>query len=145
MASLLPDSGFSDVDRTTDPGYYVGHVDRLRHQWGNVKQRSFDLLELSNGDQVLDVGCGTGEDVWALAALVGNAGSAVGVDKSQLMIAEARRRSAGLALPVDFRLGDIYALDFADNTFAGCRAERVFTHLEDVGRALAELCRVTRR
>jgi SAM-dependent methyltransferase len=60
------------------------------------------------------------------------------------MITEARQRAGGLKLPVEFRLGDVYHLDLADHTFDGCRAERLFVHLERPDAALAEMCRVTR-
>ena len=43
-----------------------------------------------------------------------------------------------------FRVGDIHKLDLADNTFDGCRADRVFMHLHDRQQALSEMIRVTR-
>ena len=60
------------------------------------------------------------------------------------MIAEAQRRAEGCGLPVEYRIGDAGRLDFTDNEFDGCRAERVFQHLPDPAQALAELVRVTR-
>jgi ubiquinone/menaquinone biosynthesis C-methylase UbiE len=47
------------------------------------------------------------------------------------MIVEARKRAEGLNLPVEYQAGDAHHLDFADNTFGGCRAERVFMHVEN--------------
>ena len=38
--------------------------------WLGYKARSFELLVLTEGDHVLDVGCGVGEDVRAIAGLV---------------------------------------------------------------------------
>ena len=76
-----------------------------------------ELLAPQPGDHLLDAGCGAGADVFALAALVGPTGQVVGVDRSAVMVAQARERAAGSGLPVDFRVGDITALDFPDNTF----------------------------
>jgi ubiquinone/menaquinone biosynthesis C-methylase UbiE len=104
-----------------------------------------DLCELSPDDQVLDVGCGAGDDVQAMARLVAPIGRVVGLDSSQTMVEEARRRSEGLGLPIDFISGDAHMLDFGDGTFSCARADRVFQHLEDPKRALAELVRVTKR
>jgi ubiquinone/menaquinone biosynthesis C-methylase UbiE len=51
------------------------------------------VLEPRAGQNVADIGCGTGEDVRALAAKVGLSGLAVGVDISSTMIATAQGRS----------------------------------------------------
>jgi SAM-dependent methyltransferase len=91
---------------------------------------------------VLDVGCGAGDDLGSLAELVGPTGRVVGVDNSETMLREARERTQGL--PVECHIGDAHHLDFAPDTFDGCRAERVFQHLENPLQAFAELVRVAR-
>jgi ubiquinone/menaquinone biosynthesis C-methylase UbiE len=136
--------GFADVDRNADPQFYLRALDRRAGRGYEIRQQTYALLDVREGQQLLDIGCGTGEAVRELARRVGNAGRVVGVDKSETMIGEARRRVEGTDLPCEYRLGDVYQLDFADNTFDGCRAERVFPHLDDPLRALAEMCRVTR-
>jgi ubiquinone/menaquinone biosynthesis C-methylase UbiE len=82
--------------------------------------------------------------VQALARRVGTAGRVVGIDRSEVMIAEARTRALGLNLPVAFGVGDAQRLEFATDTFDGCRAERVFVHLNDPAGALVEMVRVAR-
>jgi SAM-dependent methyltransferase len=76
--------------------------------------------------------------------MVGRAGRVVGVDKSLAMIKEAQRRAAGLDLPVEYRVGDAYALEFPDARFDRGRMDRVLHHLDDPQRAVAELARVVR-
>ena len=49
-------------------------------------------LGLRPGEQILDLGCGTGDHTREVAALVAPGGSAVGVDFSTSMITEAARR-----------------------------------------------------
>ena len=68
----------------------------------------------------------------------------VGIDASEDKIREASAQTLGLPRPVDFRVGDAYALPFEDATFDACRADRVFHHLVDPEKALAEMARVTR-
>src|SRR3546814_11500250 len=48
---------------------------------------------LLEGARVLDLGCGSGRDVYALAQLVGETGAVVGIDmtREQLAVAEAYR------------------------------------------------------
>lgn len=143
---LMDGSGFSRVDQTSNPATYVRRLDETgaREFWQSVKRRMVVLLDLQEGDQLLDVGCGTGDDVRALAQLVGPTGRAVGVDASATMVAEARKRAEGLDLPVAYHQGDACHLAFPDGTFDGCRAERVLQHLDDPDLALAELVRVAR-
>lgn len=50
-------------------------------------------LQLSKGDTVLDVGCGTGLSLPALMAAVGPEGLVVGVDSSAQMLATAQRKA----------------------------------------------------
>lgn len=139
-------TGFRDVDRTGDPGYYMRFLEGVSGvEWvRQMKRRSYDLMQVRPGDHVLDVGCGLGDDVCALAALVGPTGRAVGIDASEAMIAEARKRSEGTGLPVEFAVCDAHRLDFPDGSFAACRTERTLIHVAEPAQAVAELARVTK-
>ena len=108
------------------------------------KNMSYKLLNIESGSSILDVGCGTGDDVLALAELVGPNGKVVGLDNNKSLIEEANQRSRHMELPVQFQVGDAHKLDLADNTFDGCRADRVFMYLQDRQQALSEIIRVTR-
>lgn len=108
------------------------------------KQRSMDLLALSAGMAVLDVGCGIGRDAESLAAQVGLSGRVVGIDSSRELIDQAVARTAPLGLPVTFQLGNAQAMDFPDNSFDAARIDRVLQHLADPARAVNEMARVVR-
>lgn len=61
------------------------------------------------------------------------------------MLDEANRRGADSPdLPVEFRVGDLRALDLPDESFDATRAKMVLGHCEDVPAAVGELIRVTR-
>jgi ubiquinone/menaquinone biosynthesis C-methylase UbiE len=60
------------------------------------------------------------------------------------MITEARRRAAGLTLPITFELGDARDFDLPDNTFDLCQTERVLRYLDRPEAALGEMVRVAR-
>jgi ubiquinone/menaquinone biosynthesis C-methylase UbiE len=137
---------FTAVDRTNDPDFFRRFLDE-----GNAlpairasKAMIVERLRLRGGESVLDAGCGTGADVFELAAVVGSSGKVVGIDVSETMVAEARRRAATLDLPVEFELGDAQSLRFPDGAFDAYRTERMLMHVPDAERALAEMIRVTR-
>lgn len=94
--------------------------------------------------QVLDVGCGTGEDARAMAERVSPGGHVVGCDASATMVTEASCRAQTTPSGLQFVQADAHALPFADASFDACRADRVFLHLADPVRALGELVRVLR-
>lgn len=108
--------------------------------WRARKAFTLELLALRPGTIVLDVGCGTGAEVRAMAA---RAGRAVGVDASRALIEEARRRTRTDEDAV-FRVADAQALPFEAGEFDGVRTERTLQHLRDPGHALREMARVAR-
>ena len=132
---------------TIDPGFALRFFDA-----GNqlpavraLKPIMLDQLRLHRGQRVLEVGCGTGDDVRTLARRVGPTGHVLGIDASPLVIAEAARRSQGRNLPVTFRVGDANALELPDAAVDRCRAERLLMHAQGEPPALlAEMARVLR-
>jgi SAM-dependent methyltransferase len=131
---------FSNIDSSDDAREFVSYLDDITRLVGEGKRLSYAMLQLQPGMRVLDVGCGTGEDVRALAEIVGSEGSAAGVDFSQTMIDEAVQR--GVPSNAEFHQSSATALPFADATFDAARSERVFQHLEDGDAAARELRRV---
>src|SRR5882672_10409553 len=57
-----------------------------------VRQRAVDLLDLNEGDRVLDVGCGPGGSFPYLVHTVGQSGQVVGIEISPVININARRR-----------------------------------------------------
>jgi ubiquinone/menaquinone biosynthesis C-methylase UbiE len=109
------------------------------------KRLMLDRMALTPGQAVLEVGCGPGTDVFDLVEVVGPAGRLVGLDASESMVAEARRRASERQLPITFEVGDVETLPFPDAAFDVCRAARLLEHVGDAGRALSEMSRVTRQ
>ena len=93
------------------------------------------------GKDVLDAACGTGRYAFLLA----QSGARVcGLDASEEMLAEARRKAEQLGLSVDLRLGDVARLPFSDDSFDLAICALAFCHLPDIRPAVAELARVLR-
>ena len=138
---------FSSVDRTKEPGFFKRFLDEGNELPDIIASKPIILagLKLTGGEKVLDAGCGLGDDTFEIARLVGSQGRAVGIDVSETMILEARRRAATLDLSAEFEVGDAQALRFEDATFDACRTERMLMHVPDAERAFAEMARAIRR
>jgi len=137
-------SEWSDVDGAADAAAYRSYLDEATgvDAVEAAKRRSRRLLGATPGDRLLDVGCGTGGDVRALADAVGSGGAVVGVDRSAAMaVTAAGRTRSGRAA---FALADAGRLPFDAGAFDGARTDRVLQHLPDPGAAFRELVRVTR-
>jgi ubiquinone/menaquinone biosynthesis C-methylase UbiE len=146
MSDQRPRSEFTDVDHAQNPADYLHMLDAQRAMpfIQQYKQHVRVLLDLYPGLQVLDAGTGTGEDAQEMAKLVTPGGQVVGLDFSQIMIDEAKRRMQDSSLPLRFVQGDIQHLPFENAAFDRCYADRIFIHLPDPHLAIAELVRVIR-
>ncbi|CAN5507103.1 MAG: methyltransferase domain-containing protein [Nocardioidaceae bacterium] len=137
---------FTNVDAAPETDVMLHALDQIASLPAvqRLKAAAIELLKPARGQRLLDVGCGTGEDTRTLAAHVGPTGSVIGVDPSETMLEEARRRTGHRNMQVEFRRGDATDLALDDGSVDGCRCERVFQHLPEPERAMAELVRVTR-
>ena len=104
------------------------------------------LLGVGPGEQVLDVGCGSGAVTRAMARLAAPGGRATGLDASPALLAFARQYAEEEALgqTIEFREGDCRSLPFPDASFDAVLAATVLSHVPEAERALAEMVRVTR-
>lgn len=107
------------------------------------KSRMLDELGLRPGHTVLDLGCGPGTDLGALAEAVTAAGEVIGVDHDQATVDTAEHRTRDLST-VTVRRGDIHDLPLPDSTADRARTDRVLQHIADPARALHEIRRVLR-
>lgn len=137
---------FGKIDQTADADYFIRFLDEACAQpsMQAYKHHLIDVLQLRPGMCVLDVGCGTGDDVRNMAPHVAPGGVIVGVDNSQMMIAEAHKRAAGTGLPVSFQCADVLELPFADDHFDCSQADRSLMHVPHAEKALKEMKRVTK-
>jgi len=106
--------------------------------------KQISLLEIKKGTKVLDAGCGTGSFARAVAKIVlPEVVKAIDID--QVFIEEARVLSnKGGITNIDFRVGDLYNLDFPSHTFDVVHCIFVLPHLKDPAKGVSELARVTK-
>jgi len=120
-----------------DTFVFRGQVRQLRH-------RTATLARMQPGDQVLDVGCGTGTLAMEVARRVGHTGRVAGVDPGTEQITCARRKAARRNVPIDFQIGVIEHLPFSDQTFDVVLSTLMMHHLQDSlkRQGLSEIARV---
>lgn len=84
-----------------------------------ARERGLSLLDVREGERVLEIGYGTGEALAEIAGAVGPTGWVTGLDLSTGMrsVTAKRLREAGLMSRVDLVRGDAAALPFEDDSF----------------------------
>lgn len=116
--------------------------ERLMGRWSRVLARPFlEFCGVTDGDTVLDVGCGTGSLTRAIADAA-DIRSVRGIDSSEAYVEFARSRTDDPQ--VMYEAGDACALPFPDGTFDRTMALLVLNFIPDARRAAAEMVRVTR-
>ena len=75
-----------------------------------------EFAKIKEGDTVIDLGSGAGNDVFIARRVVGEKGKIIGVDFTEAMIAKARENAEKLGFNnVEFRQGDIESLPITAN------------------------------
>ena len=107
---------------------------------------NFKRLALTDGDQLLDLGCGEGRH--SISAYLLKNVSAIGLDLSINDLNTAKQRFADFQQPdqpdrdLSFISGNGQALPFADHQFDKVICSEVLEHIHDYPRVLAEIKRV---
>lgn len=127
---------FDDVDAAADPRRFATWMDHQRRGTGDPL---LTALGIGTGDAALDLGCGTGVD---LAAMATRTARAVGVDRSATMagVAAGRGGAAGTRVAV----ADGQRLPFAEGSFDAVNCRAVLVHTPRPELTMAEVRRVLR-
>lgn len=101
--------------------------DRISHSYDLIadsnehvaREKGLAALGIAEGENVLEIGYGTGHSLVSLAEAVGNTGTVFGVDISDgmLKVSEKRVTEAGVADRVNLSVANTPPLPFKDQTF----------------------------
>ena len=105
----------------------------------------FDLAALEPGEEVLDLGSGSGTDVFVAAIHVGESGRVIGIDFTDEQVGKAARLGDRDGFPqVEFAEAHIDDLPFEDESFDVVISNGVINLSPVKGRVFAEASRVLR-
>lgn len=107
--------------------------------WADRLIESSDVRE---GDQVLDVACGTGIVARRAASRVSESGSVVGLDSNEGMLVVAEETAADLHRSIEWRQADATNLPFSDGRFDIVYCQQALQFFDDPAVAVQEMRRV---
>jgi ubiquinone/menaquinone biosynthesis C-methylase UbiE len=116
--------------------------ERLMGRWSRLLTPPFiSFAGLSDGDRVIDVGCGTGSLTFALPAAA-EVAEVAAIDHSPVFVAEAQRRNTDPRIAI--AEGDACAIQFPDARFDRALSLLVLHFVPKADDAVAEMRRVVR-
>lgn len=130
----------SRIASTFDSWAKSGRGDRMEDGHGDVVGQVIPQLEIKAGDQVLDLGCGTGWATRLLAKAAPGAG-AVGVDIAPEMIARAEELHS-FTIRARYEVSAFEELALKDDSFSHVFSMEALYYAPDIDKALAEALRV---
>ncbi len=102
-----------------------------------------EFAQIREGDTVVDLGSGAGNDAFVARAITGESGKVIGVDMTPEMIAKARDNADKLGFNnVEFRQGDIENIPIAGGRADVVISNCVLNLVPDKPRAFAEMFRI---
>ena len=117
----------------------------LEENLSYISYRLIGDLRLRPGQDVLDLGCGTGNPSLLISRIVGDNGSVTGVDLSENMLSVARKKADALGLSnVRFMAEDVTTLPFEKESFDAVISRFCLMFLPDIKQAMNEIVRVVR-
>lgn len=102
-----------------------------------------EFAQIKEGDTILDLGSGAGNDCFVARALAGESGKVIGLDFTETMINKARINADKLGFNnVEFRQGDIENMPIADETIDVVVSNCVLNLVPNKEKAFSETFRV---
>jgi ubiquinone/menaquinone biosynthesis C-methylase UbiE len=123
---------FNEAADTWDERFYTpkleAFLDRLVPKFG-----------LNSGQNILDVGTGTGLLIPFLLRVIGPSGSITAIDYAEKMVQICKSKYSHIQ-NVSFKLQDVEELDLAPESFDAITCFGLFPHIENKGKALKNMC-----
>ncbi len=103
------------------------------------------FAEIKQGDTVLDLGSGAGNDVFVARSLTGPSGKVIGIDMTPEMVEKANQNKQKLGFEnVEFHLGEIESMPLENNSVDVVVSNCVLNLVPDKEKAFREIYRVVK-
>jgi ubiquinone/menaquinone biosynthesis C-methylase UbiE len=96
-----------------------------------IRQMTIELAEIHTGNQVLEIGCGTGTLTILAKKQTGENGLVFGIDPLPQMIKRAQQKAAKSKLKIDFQIAPYEQIPFPENHFDVVLASFMIFHTND--------------
>ena len=125
------------------------YFDEVAHEWDRmreslyseaVRERAFEAAGVRKGKVAADIGAGSG---FVTEGLIRQGVKVIAVDQSEAMLAEMRRKFAGVE-GIDYRLGEAGRLPIEDEAVDYVFANMYLHHVESPPAAIKEMARTLR-
>ncbi len=135
-------TGFQQVDHSEDQEKLVRCLSDIRNHpfFRSVKEESFELLQISPGDIILEIGCGPLDDVHILAGRCSPEGLVIGSDISSSLVTLAKK-AFNIPNLSYIRMDGQYSA-VRDGVCDAVREDRVLQHVQDPRHVIDEMYRV---
>lgn len=107
----------------------------------DLDEMVIDLLNLTNDEKILDIGCATGAFL-TLLQTKGHKGQLTGLDQSPKMIEEANKKSQQKNLTIEWIIGDARKLPFSSNSCDWVVARHMLYHVPDLQKTIEGFKRI---
>jgi arsenite methyltransferase len=102
-----------------------------------------EFAGIKEGDTVIDLGSGAGNDVFIARSIVGESGKVIGLDFTDEMLLKANKNNEKLGYKnVEFKLGEIEQMPFEDNLADVVVSNCVLNLVPDKQKAFSEIYRI---
>ena len=128
--------------------YLSEHYDKITPtERSRLRGKQIGMVDLREGEKVLEVGCGTASLSILAKQVTGETGIVEGIDLAPRMVAKAQKKARASRLEVGFRCASIDELPYPDECFDAVISSLMFHHLpvEIKKRGLEEVYRVLKR
>ena len=105
-----------------------------------------EFAKMKEGDVVVDLGSGAGNDCFVARAIVGETGSVIGIDMTEAMIEKGKANAKKLNFDnVEFRLGEIEKIPLSANRADVVISNCVLNLVPDKQKAFVEIFRILKK